>query len=183
MARRLQCLWRTRVSRHTFLDVIVKEKRNRAARTIQRNIRCRAARLENAARLRLRRTRLEIFRRRYQTASFLRKFGLRTRKWQGRVRKVLDFFGLDPDTFQLSTVVFEFDRHHRESRWRMRSQDGVLDLSFEPAGRRSERRDAGFIASNFSQFFGRYTGTVRLPGETLHVDGLWGLAEDHYARW
>ena len=62
MARRLQCLWRTRVSRNVFLDVIVKEKRDRAARTIQRNIRCRAARLENAARLRLRRTRLEIFR-------------------------------------------------------------------------------------------------------------------------
>lgn len=90
---------------------------------------------------------------------------------------------LDDQLIKLSTVVFEFDRDHRESRWRMRSQDGVLDLSFEPAGRRSERRDAGFIASNFSQFFGRYTGTVRLPGETLHVDGLWGLAEDHYARW
>ena len=103
MARRLQCLWRTKVARRAFLSVIVSERRNRAARTIQRNVRGRAARLENAARLRLKRTQLEIFRRRYQTASLLRRFGLKTRKWQGRVRKVLDFFGLDPDTFQLSS--------------------------------------------------------------------------------
>ena len=90
---------------------------------------------------------------------------------------------LDDQLIKLSTVVFEFDRYQRDAPWRMRSQDGVLDLCFEPAGRRSERRNAGFVASNFSQFFGRYTGKLTLPGETLTLDGLWGLAEDHYARW
>lgn len=90
---------------------------------------------------------------------------------------------LDDRLIKLSTVAFEFDRSSSEASWRMQSQDGVLDLVFTPAGRRRERRNAGLIASNFSQFFGRYTGRITLPGETLDIAGLWGLAEDHYARW
>jgi hypothetical protein len=39
MARRVQCLWRTRASRRSFLDVIMTERRNRAAKMIQRNVR------------------------------------------------------------------------------------------------------------------------------------------------
>ena len=84
---------------------------------------------------------------------------------------------------KLSTIVFDFDRSDSESAWRMRSQDGILDLRFEPAGQRSEKRDALLIASNFTQYFGRYYGRICLSDEELELSGQWGFAEDHFARW
>ncbi len=90
---------------------------------------------------------------------------------------------LDDKLVKLSTVAFEFNRRDGEAPWFMRSQDGVLDLRFEPAGRRCERRNAVLIASNFSQYFGRYYGRIQLAEETLELDGQWGFAEDHFARW
>ena len=90
---------------------------------------------------------------------------------------------LDDQMVKLSTVVFDFDRQDGEAPWGMRSQDGILDLRFEPAGQRSEKRNAVVIASNFTQFFGRYYGRISLPGEELELSGQWGFAEDHFARW
>lgn len=90
---------------------------------------------------------------------------------------------IDDQMVKISTVVFDYDRSDHQRPWRMCSQDGVLDLRFEPAGRRSEKRDALFIASNFTQYFGRFYGTVRLPNEVVELSGQWGFAEDHFARW
>lgn len=90
---------------------------------------------------------------------------------------------IDDQMVKISTVVFEYDRQDHRAPWRMCSQDGILDLRFEPAGRRSEKRNALLIASNFTQYFGRFYGTVRLPDEVVELSGQWGFAEDHFARW
>jgi hypothetical protein len=90
---------------------------------------------------------------------------------------------LDGKMIKVDMVDFQFDRYDSDVPWRMRSGDGVIDLHFSPAGRRQEKVNAGLIASNFSQYFGRYRGRIVLPDETVELDGAWGLAEDHYARW
>jgi hypothetical protein len=65
----------------------------------------------------------------------------------------------------------------------MQSADGLISLSFQPAGRRCEKINAGLIASNFVQNFGRFYGQIHLPQETIKLDGQWGFSEDHYAKW
>ena len=46
------------------------------------------------------------------------------------------------------------------------------------------RFNAWLIASNFRQYIGTFSGTVRdEAGNSIPVDGLRGLMEDHFARW
>ncbi|MCA6063967.1 DUF2804 domain-containing protein [Thalassolituus marinus] len=90
---------------------------------------------------------------------------------------------LDDKLIKIDMVDFMFDRYHPTHSWAMRSSDGIIDLHFEPSGRRQDKTNALFIASNFSQYFGRYHGEIRLPDETITLEGEWGLSEDHFARW
>ena len=90
---------------------------------------------------------------------------------------------LDGRLIKVDMTDFLFDRHHPTHSWAMRSADGMIDLHFEPKGKRQEKINAVLIASNFKQYFGLYHGEIHLPGETIRLSGVWGLAEDHYARW
>lgn len=90
---------------------------------------------------------------------------------------------LDDKLIKVDMVDFQFDRYQPDHAWAMRSADGIIDLHFEPQGKRCDKTNALIIASNFNQYFGRYHGEIHLPGETIHLEGEWGLAEDHYARW
>jgi len=90
---------------------------------------------------------------------------------------------LDGRLIKVDMAEFLFDRYHPEHSWAMRSADGLIDLHFEPKGRRQEKFNALLVASNFKQYFGQYHGEIRLQGETIRLTGEWGLAEDHYARW
>lgn len=91
---------------------------------------------------------------------------------------------LDGRCVKLGAARFEFDRYRPGADWRVTTEDGLVDLSFVPAGTRKERLNAGVLASNFRQFVGTFRGTVRdEAGQSVPVDGLRGLMEDHYARW
>jgi hypothetical protein len=39
------------------------------------------------------------------------------------------------------------------------------------------------VATNFRHFLGRFEGTLRSAGRTLAVRDVYGLTEDHYAKW
>ncbi|MEL0168089.1 MAG: DUF2804 domain-containing protein [Pseudomonadaceae bacterium] len=90
---------------------------------------------------------------------------------------------LDDQLIKVDMVDFQFDRAEPLAPWQLRSADGQVDLQFEPAGTRQEKLNALVLASNFKQHFGQYRGELRVAGETLTLDGAWGLVEDHYARW
>jgi hypothetical protein len=90
---------------------------------------------------------------------------------------------LDDQLIKVDTVDFQFSRYQPESEWRVRSTDGIVDLSFAPAGQRKEKLNALLIASNFTQHFGVFQGQIRLENEVIEIQGQWGFAEDHYARW
>ncbi|WP_317889738.1 DUF2804 domain-containing protein [Spongiibacter pelagi] len=90
---------------------------------------------------------------------------------------------LGGELIQVAPADFRFERYSDSAAWQITTADGVVDLRFEPAGKRCEKVNAGFIASNFTQHFGKYYGELNLPQGRLVVDGLWGLTEDHYARW
>ena len=91
---------------------------------------------------------------------------------------------LDGQCIKLGAARFVFDRYRAGSEWRVTTEDGRVDLAFEPAGVRKERLNAWVLASNFRQFAGTFSGTVTdETGKKIPVAGLRGLVEDHFARW
>ncbi len=63
--------------------------------------------------------------------------------------------------------------------WTMGTEDGSVELSFEPQGERQENVRAVVIESVFQQKFGRFRGRI---GD-IELDEAFGLVEDHRSRW
>lgn len=85
---------------------------------------------------------------------------------------------------KLEGVVFDFARTGRRGTLHVRDHHGVLDLTFEPFGCRSEKKNLGLMASSFDQFCGRFSGSICLPAhDPIQVFDFWGYAEDHFAKW
>jgi hypothetical protein len=93
-------------------------------------------------------------------------------------------FWLDGRLHKLDTVAFAYDRRDLDRPWQVHSSDGRLALEFRPEGRHAERVNAGIVASDFNQLFGRYHGRLETAaGERIPIDGLLGYIERHYAKW
>ncbi len=91
---------------------------------------------------------------------------------------------IDDSLCKLDLAVFHFDRYQPQNPWRMTTSDGLVDLQFQPVGKRQEKLDAGFMASNFRQMFGYYSGTLKdRAGCSVVLKSVPGFAEDHYAKW
>jgi len=86
---------------------------------------------------------------------------------------------LDGEPRPVGPVSFTFDPAAPMSPWRVRSEDGGVDLTFEPEGYRAQTVDLKLIRSRYVQPFGAFTGL--LGG--VRIEGLPGVAEDHAARW
>lgn len=93
-------------------------------------------------------------------------------------------FWVDGALHKVDSVYFHHDRRDLMKPWRAMSFDGRLALDFLPEGRHAERINAGVVASNFNQLFGRYHGFLATAaGERIPVDGMLGYMESHYAKW
>ncbi|QSP96263.1 DUF2804 domain-containing protein [Marinobacter salinisoli] len=91
---------------------------------------------------------------------------------------------LDGRCLKLGIARFDFDRQQPGKQWRVTTDDGRVDLMFEPAGVRQERLNVFVLASNFRQFIGTFSGFITHEGgERLAIASMRGLMEDHYARW
>jgi hypothetical protein len=85
---------------------------------------------------------------------------------------------------KLDRADFIFDRDNRSNNWHISTSDGHINLRFEPEGERKEKVNAGFMASNFTQLFGRFYGTIKDQNTGQHkIHGATGFCEDHYAKW
>lgn len=90
---------------------------------------------------------------------------------------------LDGERVQTGLAQFAYERGNPQSPWRVTTADGAIDLLFTPAGEHSEQMDLKLFATNFHQFFGQFSGSIRARGKTIPVDGAWGFVEDQYAKW
>lgn len=84
---------------------------------------------------------------------------------------------------RLGPALFDFDPKRVLDPWRIRTADGRVDLTFRPQGERAERVHAGLIKSAFHQPYGTFEGTVRFGDETVDIDSMFGVCEDHDALW
>jgi hypothetical protein len=76
-----------------------------------------------------------------------------------------------------------FDAATSDGAWRVRTQDGAIDLTFRPEGERRQDQDLVLASSRYVQPFGSFHGSVRVDGRALPVRDLPGVTEDHVARW
>ena len=63
--------------------------------------------------------------------------------------------------------------------WTMGTEDGSVELAFEPEGARGENIRAVVVESVFAQKYGRFSGRI---GDIV-LDEAWGLVEDHHSTW
>jgi hypothetical protein len=61
----------------------------------------------------------------------------------------------------------------------VRSENGSVDLTFQPEGHRAQKVDLKLISSRYVQPFGTFSGSL----QGIAVEGLPGVAEDHAALW
>jgi hypothetical protein len=91
---------------------------------------------------------------------------------------------IDGAPCSVGRVHFEFEPSAPLAPWRIGSEDGTLELVFQPEGYRAQTVDLKLIASQYVQPFGVFSGHVTtLAGERVEIDSLPGVTEDHSARW
>lgn len=91
---------------------------------------------------------------------------------------------VDGQLTKLGMAVFDFERYKPEAPWHVETTDGLVDLSFQPCGKRQEKINAVFMASNFKQMFGHFRGYITdRAGNKIDVERIPGFMEDHYAKW
>jgi len=112
-----------------------------------------------------------------------RRFGLNIAAGVNETGYNENILWIDDRPVSLPPVHFRFDRYHDHHGWALVSADDSVRLFFDPVIAYRDKTDAILVASNFAQFLGRYSGEIDIAGETLHLDKVWGVAEDHYARW
>lgn len=84
---------------------------------------------------------------------------------------------------RLSRAVYDFDPENPLAPWKIRDQEGLVDLTFQPFGERSEDLNLGVLRSSFHQPFGTFSGKVVFQGDLLNIESLPGVCENHLAYW
>jgi hypothetical protein len=83
----------------------------------------------------------------------------------------------------LGRARFEFNKRDVLDEWRVSTDDGALQLRFQPIFAHREDRDYRVVQSHFAQPIGLFQGTVKLPDRTVEVVNLGGVTEDQDVRW
>jgi hypothetical protein len=91
---------------------------------------------------------------------------------------------VDDALFPLSEGRFTFDRDRPNDTWRVRTDDGAVDLEFTPRGIHFEKKNYGIVSSFFLQPIGVYRGKIRVPdGRVLELEEVFGVTEDQEILW
>lgn len=85
---------------------------------------------------------------------------------------------LGNELIPLAQATFDYDPAQLMAPWRVRSEDGIVDVTFTPEGQRAEHLNALLLRSRFAQPFGRFEGRI---GDQA-VAGF-GVVEQHEALW
>lgn len=81
-------------------------------------------------------------------------------------------------------LEWAYDWDHPQRPWRVRHPDGSLDVTLTPRHDRHTKVQAGVVATEVHQVFGRWAGHVTTEeGRRVEVDGLAGFAEESRSRW
>lgn len=85
---------------------------------------------------------------------------------------------LGEELIPLAQATFDYDPADLMQPWRIRTVDGLVDVTFIPDGQRAEHLNAWLLKSRFAQPFGRFEG--RISGQAVSGHGV---VEEHEALW
>lgn len=95
-----------------------------------------------------------------------------------------DVLLLGPGPHRLPPVAVQADPRSPSKPWRLVSEGGAVDLTFEPAATHHEARELLLVSTSATQLAGTLGGRVPGPdGAPLELAGLAAVAEDFSARW
>jgi hypothetical protein len=82
-------------------------------------------------------------------------------------------------------VEFDYSSADPSKPWRIRSKSSdQVDLTFSPIAQRCEKMNLLIVRGSLLQEYGRFDGKVRTDrGETVLIEGLFGVTEEHRSRW
>lgn len=92
---------------------------------------------------------------------------------------------LDGQLIGLGAAQFDFDPADPLQPWHIYTEDGLLDLHFQPEGCRSENKNLLLAVSRYAQPIGSFSGWVKSSPDATprHIERLVGVTEDHFSRW
>jgi hypothetical protein len=91
---------------------------------------------------------------------------------------------VDGEVFPVSGGILTYDEKAPLAPWQIRTEEGEIDLTFDPGAVHAEDHDFGLVASHFLQPAGSFSGTLRLPGRApLELDRVLGVVEDQDVVW
>ena len=92
---------------------------------------------------------------------------------------------LDGRLIPLGGALFDYDPLDPMAPWHVHTDDGLLDLQFEPEGMRREDKNLLVAASRYVQPIGSFSGWVKAAPDAppREVRRLGGVTEDHFSRW
>jgi hypothetical protein len=91
---------------------------------------------------------------------------------------------IDGRLVKIRRAEFDYRPDELMAPWRVSDGEGLVDLRFEPLGDRSEHTNLGLVQSKLHQLYGRFRGELRdRGGRRVAIDDVFGLTEQHFARW
>lgn len=99
-----------------------------------------------------------------------------------------NMFFYDDKAYKLNDVRFDIpiDKHGKDDYlkpWRFRSNDGAIDLIFQPILNRHASMNVLILKSIQNQVFGRFSGTITINDERIVFTDLLGFAEKVTNHW
>lgn len=81
-------------------------------------------------------------------------------------------------------INFHEGRRGVKEPWLLVSEDGkTVRLELRPQHLMEKQMNLGAVASDLAVAYGRFNGKVRIGGQAIDVENLFGWAEEHKARW
>ncbi|RZI44670.1 DUF2804 domain-containing protein [Herbaspirillum sp. HC18] len=92
---------------------------------------------------------------------------------------------LDGRLIPLGGAQFDYDPIDPMAPWHVHTDDGLLDLQFEPEGMRREDKNLLVAVSRYVQPIGTFSGWVKAAPDAAprEIKRLGGVTEDHFSRW
>ncbi|MEN9865193.1 MAG: hypothetical protein RL748_783 [Pseudomonadota bacterium] len=92
---------------------------------------------------------------------------------------------LDGKLYALGKAHFDFDLSNPILPWHITTDDGLLDLHFQPQGMRQQNKNLLVASSRYVQPIGTFCGWVKThaQGAAHRIDDLVGVTENHHSRW
>jgi len=92
---------------------------------------------------------------------------------------------VDNHRSRIPRVIYDIDMENpMDSDWKIFSEDGAIDLTFRPRGRRTQRLNAFFVKLDFRQMLGDFSGKITdEKGKPVTLKNVRGISEIHLSHW